>query len=159
MSSRRDSIHQRITADHAACMSIFNSLTPEQWATPVPSDEDAQWMAKDVLIHVAISESGQLGQIERCLKGEAPVPDDFDLTRFNRRSVQKNAEKPIPELLNMIEIGHTQILARLETVEEADFDKSGRHARGDIITVEQFFIRITEHRRQHAEEINKALDS
>lgn len=159
MSSRRDSIRQRITADHAACMSILKSLTPEQWATPVPSDEGAQWTAKDVLIHLAISEGGQLGQLERCLKGEAPVPDDFDLTRFNRRSVQKNADRSTAELLAMIETGHAQILARLETVEEADFDKRGRHARGDIITVEQFFIRTTEHRRQHAEEIQKAVGS
>lgn len=159
MSSRRDSIRQRIAADHAACMSILKSLTPEQWATPVPSDEGAQWTAKDVLIHLAISEGGQLGQLERCLKGEAPVPDDFDLTRFNRRSVQKNADRSTAELLAMIETGHAQILARLETVEEADFDKRGRHARGDIITVEQFFIRTTEHRRQHAEEIQKAVGS
>jgi hypothetical protein len=140
-------------------MSILKSLTPEQWATPVPSDEGAQWTAKDVLIHLAISEGGQLGQLERCLKGEAPVPDDFDLTRFNRRSVQKNADRSTAELLAMIETGHAQILARLETVEEADFDKRGRHARGDIITVEQFFIRTTEHRRQHAEEIQKAVGS
>ena len=59
----------------------------------------------------------------------------------------------------MIETGHAQVLATLNTVSEADFDKTGRHARGDVITVEQFFIRITEHRRQHAEELQKAVTS
>jgi hypothetical protein len=155
--SRKDAIRQRITADHAACMALLNSFTPEQWELPAPSDEGAQWKARDVLAHIAVSEGGQLGQIERCLKGEAPVPDDFDLTRFNRRSVQKQADKSIAELLNTIETGHARVLTTLETVSDADFDKTGRHARGDVITVEQFFIRTTEHRLQHAEELKKAV--
>ena len=157
--SRKDSIRQRITADHAACMTILNSLAAEQWEKPAPSDEGAQWKARDVLAHIAVSESGQLGQITRCLAGEATVPDDFDLNRFNRRSVQKQAEKSVADFLNMIETGHAQVLATLNTVSEADFDKTGRHARGDILTVEQFFIRITEHRLQHAEELQKAVNS
>ena len=157
--SRKDSIRQRITADHAACIALLNSFTPEQWELPAPSDEGAQWKARDVLAHLAVSEGGQLGQIERCLKGEAPVPDDFDLTRFNRRSVQKQAEKSVADLLKEIETGHTRVLATLETVSDADFDKSGRHARGDVITVEQFFIRTTEHRLQHATELKKALST
>ena len=157
--SRKDSIRQRITADHAACMALLNSFTAEQWEMPAPSDEGAQWKARDVLAHLAVSEGGQLGQIERCLKGEVPVPDDFDLTRFNRRSVQKQAEKSVADLLKEIETGHTRVLATLETVSDAAFDKSGRHARGDVITVEQFFIRTTEHRLQHAEELQKAVNS
>ncbi len=158
MSSRQDAIRQRLTADHAACMAILNSLTEAQWQTPVPSDEGAQWTAREVLAHLAVSESGQLGQIVRCLKGEDPVPADFDLTRFNRRSVQKQAEKSITDLLKDIEAGHAQALATLDTVTtDADFDKAGRHARGDVITIEQFFIRTTEHRRAHAEEIQRAL--
>lgn len=157
--SRKDSIRQRITDDHAACMALLNSFTPEQWEMPAPSDEGAQWKARDVLAHLAVSEGGQLGQIERCLKGEAPVPDDFDLTRFNRRSVQKQAEKSVADFLNMIETGHSRVLAALDTVADADLDKTGRHARGDVLTVEQFFIRTTEHRLQHAEELKKALSA
>lgn len=158
MSSRQEAIRQRITADHAACIAILNSLTEAQWQTPVPSDEGAQWTARDVLAHLAVSEGGQHGQIVRCLKGEEPVPADFDLTRFNRRSVQKQADKSITDLLKDIEAGHAQVLATLNSVTaDADFDKSGRHARGDVITVEQMFIRTTEHRRAHAEDIQRAL--
>jgi len=49
------------------------------------------------------------------------------------------------------------VLAALDTVTEADLDKTGRHARGDIITVEEFFTRITDHRRRHAEELQHAV--
>ena len=157
MSSRKDLIQQTITTDHAACMAILKAFTPEQWDLPAPSEEAAPWKARDVLAHIAVSELGQLGQITRCLAGEVTVPDDFDLSRFNRRSVQKQAEKTAAQLLADIETGHTQVLATLANVAEADLDKTGRHARGDTLTIEQFFIRITEHRRQHAEELQRAL--
>jgi len=116
-------------------------------------------MKEDVLAHLAVSEGGQLGQINRCLAGEKPVPDDFDLTRFNRRSVQKQADKSVADMLREIETAHAQVLELLDKVSEADFDKSGRHARGDILTVEQFFIRTTEHRREHAEQLQRTLAS
>lgn len=157
MSSRKDSIRQRVTTDHAACMAILNSLTPEQWAKSVPSDEGAQWTAKDVLAHMAVSEGGQLGQLDRLSAGEDGVKADFDLNRFNRRSVEKQAGRSVAEMLQEIETGHAQVLTKLGAVSEADLDKSGRHARGDVITVEGLFIRITEHRRQHAEEIQRTL--
>lgn len=157
MSQRIDALRQRLLADHTACMSILRALTPEQWERPAPSEEDAPWKARDVLAHVAISEGGQLGQITRCLAGEVTVPADFDLHRFNRGSVKKRADKTPAELLQEIEAGHAQVLAALEKVSDADLDKTGRHARGDTLTIEQFFLRITEHRRAHAEELQRAL--
>jgi hypothetical protein len=153
MSSRINAIRQRITTDHAASMSIFNALNAEQWASPVPSEADAPWTARDVLAHIAISEGGQLNVVNGILAGHDPVPADFDLARYNRGSVKKRADKPPAELLAEIEAGHAQVLAKLAEVAEADLDKTGRHARGDRLTVEGFFIRITEHRRQHAEEL------
>jgi hypothetical protein len=85
------------------------------------------------------------------------VPDDFDLNRFNRRSVQKQAEASEADLLSLLEHDYAKVLSTLETVPEADLDKMGRHARGDTLTVEQFFHRVTEHRRQHAEQVAQAL--
>jgi hypothetical protein len=157
MSERKSSLRARIEADHAASLEIFRGLSAEQWLQPVPSDEGADWKARDVLAHVAVSEAGQLGQITRCLAGEVTVPDDFDLHRFNRRSVQKQAETSVADFLDIIERDHARVLAALEATPEADLDKTGRHARGDVITIEQFFHRITEHRRQHAEELQRAL--
>jgi hypothetical protein len=157
MSSRKDAMRQTITADHAASMVILNGLDEAQWQRPAPSDEGAQWLARDVLAHLAVSEGGQLGQITRCLAGQMTVPDDFDLNRFNRGSVRKQAAKSTAELLQEIEKMHAQVLATLDTVAEADLDKTGRHARGDTLTIEQFFLRITEHRREHAEALRLAL--
>ncbi len=157
MTDRKARILERIEADHAASLAILNDLTEPEWDKPVPSDEGFDWKARDVLAHLAVSEGGQLGQLTRCVAGEMTVPDDFDLARFNRRSVQKQADKPVSALLADIERGHAEVLKTLQAVSEADLDKSGRHARGDVITVEQFFVRITEHRREHAEQLQRAV--
>ena|SRR3989338_8641381 len=159
MSDRKARLRQTILADHAAALSIFKSLTPEQWEHPLPSDEGVLWKARDVLAHVAVSEAGQLHQINQALKGEPGIPADFDLNRFNRRSVEKQAAATVADLLALLEKEHAAVLARLDEVSDAELDKSGRHARGDTLTVEQFFHRITEHRRQHAEEIKQSLGS
>lgn len=157
MSDRKAKLRATMEADHAACLAILRRLTPEQWAQPVPSDEGAEWRARDVLAHVAVSEAGQLGQITRLLEGGLTVPDDFDLNRFNRRSVQKQAEASEADLLALLERDYVKVLSALDAVAEADLDKTGRHARGDTLTVEQFFHRITEHRRQHAEQMAQVL--
>jgi hypothetical protein len=103
------------------------------------------------------SEAGQLGQIQRGIAGGVTVPDDFDVHRYNRRAVQKQAAVPVAELLAIIERDHQAVLAALDAVSDADLDKTGRHARGDTLTIEQFFHRITEHRRQHAEALAHTL--
>ena len=157
MSERKDKLRATIQADDAASLVIFSRLTPEQWEMPVPSDEGALWKARDVLAHVAVSEGGQLTVIKRVLAGEGGVPEDFELNRYNRRSVQKQAERSVPELLAGIARDHAQVLETLAAVSDADLDKTGRHARGDTLSVEQFFQRISEHRRQHAEEIAHSL--
>jgi hypothetical protein len=155
--SRKDTIRQQMEADHASSLSILKSLTPEQWAIPVPSDEGAQWVAKDVLSHLAVSEAGHVGQITRAVAGEDPVPPDFDLARFNRRSAQKQADKSVEILLAELESAYAQLLAKLDVIVETDLDKQGRHARGDTLTVEGFFRRCAEHRRQHAEALRSVI--
>ena len=153
-SDRKAKLRQTIEADHAASLAIYNRVTPEQWSLPVPSDEGAQWTAHDVLAHVAGSEAGQLGQIQRGLAGGVTVPDDFDVDRYNRRAVQKQAAVPVAELLAIIERDHALVLAALDAVSDADLDVTGRHARGDTLTIEQVFHRSTEHRRQHSQALS-----
>jgi hypothetical protein len=157
VSDRKDKLRQTIEADDATSLAIFRRVSPEQWDKPVPSDEGATWKARDVLSHVTISEGGQLVVIQRILAGNGGVPEDFDLNRYNRRVVQKQADRSVDDMLASIERDHAQVLAALESTGEVDLDKTGRHARGDTLTIAQFFHRITEHRRQHAEELARNL--
>ncbi|MCC7361687.1 MAG: maleylpyruvate isomerase N-terminal domain-containing protein [Anaerolineales bacterium] len=155
--SRKAQLRQTMETDHAACLAILSRVRDEQWATPVPSEEGAQWTARDVLAHMAGAEAGQLGQIQRAVAGGVTVPEDFDVNRYNRRAVQKAAGVSVADHLTTIERDYRAVLAELDKVTDSDLDKTGRHARGDTLTVEQFFRRITEHRRQHAEALAQVL--
>ncbi len=155
--SRKETIRATLEKNNTASLAILKSITPEQWQTPVPSESDAPWTAKDVLIHLAISEAGHVGQVTRAASGEDGVPADFDLSRYHRRSVQKNAEKSVETLLTDLEAAYGQLLAKLDEVAETNLDKTARHARGDTLTVEGFFLRCAEHRLEHAEQIQKAV--
>lgn len=155
--SRKEAIRAHLQQNHAGSMTILKSLTPGQWETPMPSESDAPWTAKNVLIHLAISEAGHVGQISRAVSGEEPVPADFDLTRYNRRSVQKNADKDIETLLQDLEAAFGQLTAKLDQIAEADLDRMARHARGDTLTVEAFFLRCSDHRLEHAQQIQTAI--
>ena len=73
------------------------------------------------------------------------------------RRAKREPSLLLPICYGTIEATHQQVLQRLETVSDAELDKTGKHARGDVITIEEFFTRITEHRKQHAEELKKVV--
>lgn len=155
--SRKESIRQYLAARHAESMAVLEAIAEAEWARPLYSTENADWAVRDALAHLTVSEGGQLAVIERCLAGEQAISGDFDLDRFNRRSVEKSAHRSPAELLAQLKADYERVLAALEAVAEADLDKTLRHARGDSISVEHAFRRIAEHRADHAAEIAAAL--
>ena len=113
---------------------------------------------KQALLHIATSESGQINTGKAIAADQPTVPDDFDLNRYNRRQIEKNQDKQPAQrfCLGMAE-SRKKLLAFLEEVPEEALDKRGRHARGDVISLEQLFHRIGEHEADHADEIKRAL--
>ena len=85
------------------------------------------------------------------------MPDDFDLNRYNNRQVEKNKDKQPAEILFGMAESRQKLLALLEEVPDEALDKRGKHARGDVISLEQLFYRIGEHEADHTVEIKRAL--
>ena len=85
------------------------------------------------------------------------MPDDFDLNRYNNRQVEKNQGKQPPEILFGMAESRQKLLAFLDEVPEADLDKRGRHARGDVISLADLFQRVGEHETEHTAQIKAAL--
>jgi hypothetical protein len=85
------------------------------------------------------------------------VPDDFDLNRYNNRQVEKNQNKQPAEILFGMAESRQKLLAFLEEVPDEALDQRGKHARGDVISLEQLFYRIGEHEADHTAEIKRAL--
>ncbi|PJF40884.1 MAG: hypothetical protein CUN55_12245 [Phototrophicales bacterium] len=129
-----------------------------RWETPVYSD-GAAWNVRQLLIHLSVADKGMLGQIQRIVAGEEGVPEDFDLERYNRRSVEKRETMTVEEARAAIENAHQEILQWLDNIEdESVLDLEGRHGSLNIMTIEQILIIIGNHKRDHAKDIAKALN-
>ena len=157
MSDRKQAIADSMRQAHAATWPVLLSLTEADLRLPVFGDGEALWSIGDLVGHLADAEAGLLGQVQRLLSGKATVPDDFDLDRWNRSAVRRSKSRPYQDLLDNILKAHQEALATLEATAESSLDRSGRHASGDILTVEGFFRRMADHRRDHTGDIQRAL--
>jgi len=159
MSDRKQAIADSMRSSHAATWPVLSSLTEAELRLPAFGDGEAMWSIGDLVGHLADAEPGLLGQVQRLLAGRATVPDDFDLNRWNRSAVRRSKGRPLQELLEHILKAHQEALTTLEATAEASLDQSGRHASGDVLTVEGFFRRMADHRRDHTADIQQALKS
>lgn len=156
MNDRKQAIRQHLEATRAVLLDTLAGLAPDDWSKPVTSSEGA-WTVKQALAHVASAESGQLGTGQRMLAGEAKLPEGFSRDFWNRRQVEKRTDRAPADLLDEMAASRQKLLAWIDDLSEADLDKSGQHARGDFITVEQLCFRIGEHEAEHTAEIKRAL--
>ena len=156
LADRKHELRDHLNATREALLKIVGSLQPDDWERKVQGD-DGQWTLKQVMLHLATSETGQIGTGRAMMAEKQTIPDDFDLNRYNARQVEKNAAKTPPEILFGLAESRQKLLAFLDEVSAADFEKRGKHARGDVLTLEQLFYRIGEHEADHTELIRQAL--
>lgn len=127
------------------------------WEAPIYSD-GAAWNLRQLLIHIGIAEKGMLGQVQRITGGEEGVPADFDLERYNRRSVEKRADMTAEQARAAIDEAQAEIFAWLDSVDdEVTLDLEGRHGSLMILSVERILLELGNHRRNHAQDIANAL--
>ena len=156
LSERKHTLHDHLIHTREHLLEVIGQLQPDDWEKVVQSTEGG-WTVKQTLLHLATSESGQIGTGKAIAAGQPTVPDDFDLNRYNNRQVEKNKDKQPAEILFGMAESRQKLLAFLEEVPDEALDKRGKHARGDVISLEQLFYRIGEHEADHTLEIKRAL--
>ena len=156
LSERKHRLHDHLIRTREELLEVIGQLQPADWDKVVQSDEGG-WTVKQALLHIATSESGQINTGKAIAADKPTIPVDFDLNRYNARQVQKNQDKQPPEILFGMAESRQKLLAFLEEVPEEALDKRGKHARGDVISLEQLFFRIGEHEADHIAEIKRAL--
>jgi uncharacterized protein (TIGR03083 family) len=146
----------QLSASRQHLLAVLNTLTPEQWQTPVYSHGDT-WTVVTVVTHLIDSERGMSIQVHRARKGEETLPEGFDLNRWNA-GVKKRLGEPSPqELLSLLETTRAKTLEVMATLNDEDWTRTGRHASRGVITVEQYYETIAGHEVQHADDIRNAL--
>jgi hypothetical protein len=156
MTDRIRAIREHLQATRAALLDTLVGLEAADWERLVASTEGA-WTVRQALMHLASAEPGQMGAGQRMLTGEAKLPEGFSRDFWNQRQVEKRKDRTPADLLSDLAVSRQKLLAWIDGLSDADLDKSGQHARGDFITVEQLCFRIGEHEAEHAAEIRQAL--
>jgi hypothetical protein len=156
LTERKHLIHDHLIRAREATLELIGQMDSADWDHTVQTTEGG-WTVKQMLLHIAMSEIGQIKLAQAIAAGQSTVPDDFDLNRYNRRQIEKNQGKQPPEILFSMADSHQKLLAFLETVSAEDLEKRGKHGRGDVISLEQLFYRIGEHEAEHMAEIKQAL--
>lgn len=147
---------RRLEESRAALFDLLNSLTPEQWRTPVFSEGDA-WTAATVLAHLVESERGMSIQVHKIRKGEATIPDDFDLERWNAGLVRRTGDVAPDDLLAAAVDTRARTLDVMASLGDDDWDLTGRHPSRGEITISQYYETIHAHELGHLKDLQKAL--
>lgn len=153
---KKEFTKQKLTAARQQLLAVVGGLDEAQWERMVYSEE-GNWRVSDVLRHLAEAEHGMIRLCELIRLGGEGVRPDFDLNRYNARAVEKAKEKSPAELLADMESNRGRLFAFVDTLEDEDWAKEGRHASLNIMSIEQIMKIIGLHERQHAEDIRKAL--
>lgn len=156
MSQRIETLKQELIEAWQYLDSVLDQVG-NRWGMQVYSD-GAQWNVHQLLIHLIVSTQGQTNQVKGIAEGREIIPADFDLERFNRRSVEKRAEMTADEARVNLRTAHEDLLTWLDTVDDTVLEKIGRHASLRVLSVEQILRVIANHDRGHANDIVTALN-
>jgi len=156
MSERKQKIEEWLASSRQFLIGIVKAVRDENWARVAHSDS-VGWTARDVLAHVTGAEPSLGAIINRAQAEGRYIPrPDFDLDFFNRRQVEKRAEKPPADLLAEIDGNRSATLKLLAGLPESALDLPVRHPTYGDMTVEDIFRIIGFHERLHADEIRAA---
>ncbi len=154
---RKEAIKSKLTAAREELNATLNGLTEAQWASKGFA-EGSEWTITDVLRHLADSERGMTGLMAQIRGGGEGVSEDFDLARWNQRAVTKLAERSPRELLDGMAESRAALFAFIDSLDEADWDKKGRHGSMKIMTIEEISHLIADHEELHTAGIREALN-
>ncbi|MCC7451373.1 MAG: DinB family protein [Anaerolineae bacterium] len=158
MSDRKTAIVAVLDQTRQQLNALLDRLQPGDWETQI-QEEDQRWTVRQIISHLMEAQRGMTHQITRINAGEETVPPDFDLNRWNRRSVEKAADKQPPELIAALEEGRTALKQVLTGLSDSDLEKRGRHGSLQIMSIEEIARLIGTHEADHARIIAEGLNS
>lgn len=129
----------------------------DRWDAQVYS-EGAAWNVRQLLVHLVLTDAAHNNMVMGYAEGKEVVPADFDLERYNRRSVEKKAELTPEQARESLAQSRAALYAWLDSVtDESIFEKTGRHGSMNIMSVRQILRIAAQHEHNHALDIARVL--
>lgn len=154
--STKEELRAMLEASQRELEALLNSLSADEWATQTGTAE--RWTVRDTVSHLVTGEAGNLVIARGIAAGVEMYRPDFDLARYNRRNIEKNATRTPAQLLEDLQAVRRETLEFLESLDDATLQRAGKRTTGEDTTVAGVFERIADHQREHAAEIRAALN-
>lgn len=119
--------------------------------------DGAQWTLRQLAIHLAIADQGLSNIAMQAAEGNQIVPEDYDIERFNQRSVEKRAEMPLSEAIANLAATRTGFLQWLAALDENKLDLETRHPIQVMMPLERFIALMAEHEDGHCADMEAYL--
>ena len=122
-------------------------------ARPLPG----KWSAREIVHHLADSETNSAIRIRRLLAEERPVIQGYDQDEFATRLRYNEREmEPALEAFRSARSTTTQIL---NLMTEADWNREGEHSESGRYTPEHWLVIYAAHAHNHAAQIRRLRDA
>jgi hypothetical protein len=116
--------------------------------------EGAQWTVRQLVIHLMLADKGHNNMIAHYAEGKEFIPADYDIERYNKRSVDKQPETTLEQAREALTQSRRELLAWFDAQPDDSFlDKTGRHANLKILTISQIIDVMCGHEIGHANDI------
>lgn len=154
----KEKINQKLAAARAGLLDTLEGLDEAGWSATVYAEGDS-WSVADLVGHLADAEWGMTRLVQQIQQGGEGAAPDFDLERWNARAVARAREKSPAGVLAQMAENRANLLALIETLQEEDWPKQGRHGSGHVLSIEQIVRMIAVHEKGHTADIRRALDA
>jgi hypothetical protein len=112
------------------------------------------WSPREIVHHVADSESMAYIRLRRLIAEDAPLIANYDEPEWARRL---HYERPIASSLAVAKAVRAASLELLHALEPAEWERSGTHSEVGAYSVDRWLQIYAEHSHEHAEQIRRAL--
>ena len=145
-------IFEKLSGSRQALLATLDDLKLEQWEQTVYT-EDANWTVKDLFGHLMDSERSMTRLVELIKEGGEGVPPDFDLNRWNARTIRKTTDLTTDEIRTQMIANRGRLLEMLYDMPDEDWKKKGRHGSLQVVSVEEILNQIADHENDHLRDI------
>lgn len=149
----RNELIARYSTGYDEVIDALQGFPPELLtAHPLPG----KWSAREIVHHLADSESTSAIRLRRLLAEDRPVIQGYDQDQYAIRLKYNEREiEPSLEALRAARATTTQIL---ELMTEADWNREGEHTESGRYTSEDWLQIYAAHAHNHAAQIRKLRD-
>lgn len=149
-SADRDAQLERYATGAAAVADAVRDIPPDELDRRPPS---GAWTAREIVHHVADSESMAGIRLRRLIAEDEPVIHGYDEPEWARRL---HYDRPIETSLGVIAAVRAGSLELLRSLTPAEWSRAGTHTESGAYSVEDWLATYAEHSHDHADQIRRA---